>query len=131
MRFRLDVVHGCEGHKFVSLATPSVSFDKAPSGSGRMLCLVSTIALLLASNVSLALKSRMRRIRTKFIFGSSLMGNEVGPLIYGDFLPKALAAGRYVAAPDPLVIGQGLAQIQAGLAAQKKGVSARKVVVSL
>ena len=52
-------------------------------------------------------------------------------MIYVDFLPKALADGRDVAALDPLVIGQGLEQIQAAMDAQKKGVSARKVVVSL
>ena len=73
----------------------------------------------------------MRGIRTKFIFGSSLVDNEVGRMIYEEFLPDALADARYVAAPDPLVIGRGLDQIPAALEAQKKGVSARKLVVSL
>ncbi len=44
---------------------------------------------------------------------------------------EALASGRYVAAPAPYVIGTGLEYIQAGFDAQIKGVSARKVVVSL
>ncbi len=73
----------------------------------------------------------MRRIRTKFIFGSSLMDNEVSKVIYEDFLPQALADGRYVAAPEPVVVGKGLNYIQAGLDAQKQGVSAKKVVISL
>ncbi len=127
----LDIVHACKGDKFVSMATPPVSFDQAPGGPRRTLWLVPTMARLISSNVSLMIKSRLRGIRTKFIFGSSLMANEVGPMIYADFLPKALADGRYVAAPDPLVIGRGLDQIQAGLMIQKKGVSAKKVVVSL
>lgn len=44
---------------------------------------------------------------------------------------EALASGLYVAAPAPYVIGTGLEYIQAGFDAQIKGVSARKVVVSL
>jgi len=59
------------------------------------------------------------------------MDNEVSRVIYEDLLPRALAEGRYVAAPDPFVVGKGLDSIQAGFDVQMKGVSARKVVVSL
>ena len=52
-------------------------------------------------------------------------------MIYEEFLPKALAAGEYVAAPDPIVVGKGLEFMQAAMDMQKKGVSAKKVVVSL
>jgi len=127
----VDVIHACKGNKFVSTATPAVSFDTAPKGRGRTLWLIPKVGRMLAANVALALKTRTWGIRTKFIFGSSLVGNEVGPAIYVDFLPKALASGRYVAAPDPIVAGRGLEGIYAGLEAQRKGVSARKVVVTL
>lgn len=70
-------------------------------------------------------------VGAKFIFGSNLKDNEVGNVIYTDFLPKALAEGRFMAAPDPQVVGKGLEYIQAALDLQKKGVSAKKVVVSL
>jgi hypothetical protein len=46
-------------------------------------------------------------------------------------LPAALAAGTYMAAPEPRVIGQGLQHIEAALDAQRDGVSAAKIVVSL
>ena len=127
----LDIVHACRGDKFVAVATPPVSFDDAPSGSGRMLWLARKIPRLIWLNAAFAIKSRTRRIRSKFIFGSSLINNEVGPMIYSDFLPQALAEGRYVAAPDPMVVGRGLDLIPAAMDTQKKGVSARKVVVSL
>ena len=113
------------------MATPPVPFDQAPNGPRRMLWLVPTMARLISSNVSMMIEARLRGIHTKSVFGTSLLANEVGPMIYADFLPEALAGGRYVAAPDPLVIGRGLDQIQAGLAFQKKGVSAKKVVVLL
>lgn len=70
-------------------------------------------------------------VDAKFIFGSDLKDNEVSHVVYVDFLPKALAEGRYIAAPEPQVVGKGLEYFQTGLDVQKKGVSAKKVVVSL
>lgn len=67
----------------------------------------------------------------KSIFGSTLMDNEVSRVVYEDFLPAALADGRYVAAPPPRVVGVGLEHVQAGLDLQKQGVSAEKIVVRL
>ena len=65
------------------------------------------------------------------IWGGSLRNNEVGPAVYVDFLPKALIDGRYTAAPLPIVVGDGLEQIGAGMQRLKKGVSAGKVVITL
>jgi NADPH:quinone reductase-like Zn-dependent oxidoreductase len=127
----LEVVRACNGDKVIATATPPVSFDKAPQGAIRTLWLIPNGARMLAANISIAVKARMAGIRTNFIFGSTLNDNEVGPMVYVDFLPKALAQGRYIAAPPPMVVGHGLDQIQMGLDVLKKGVSARKVVVSL
>jgi hypothetical protein len=63
--------------------------------------------------------------------GWTLKDNEVGAKIFKDFLPKALEAGNYVYAPEPLVVGKGLDKIQEAFEVLKKGVSAKKVVVSL
>ncbi|MGD0719423.1 MAG: zinc-binding alcohol dehydrogenase family protein [Roseiarcus sp.] len=127
----LDIVHACKGDKFVAIATPSVSIDNAPRGAVRALWLVPTLGRLVAAAIVAMVKSRMGQIRSKFIFGSTLVANEVGGLIYRDFLPEALADGRYLAAPDPLVVGHGLGRIEAALERLRKGVSATKVVVSL
>lgn len=70
-------------------------------------------------------------VSAKFVFGNSLKDNEVGAVIYQDFLPKALAQGKYVAAPEPEVVGKGLDAIQAAFEKQKNGVSAKKIVVTL
>jgi len=118
-----DIVHACNGNKFVSMTSPSVSFENGIT--------VRVVLQLVSSNVSLQVKCRTRHIRTKFVFGSTLKENEVSTVIYEDFLPQALADGRYVAAPAPYVVGTGLEYVQTGLAAQRKGVSAKKVVVSL
>jgi hypothetical protein len=65
------------------------------------------------------------------IWGSALIANEVGPMIFEAFLPAALAEARFVAAPSPTVVGAGLAQILAALERQRLGVSAGKLVVTL
>ncbi len=118
-----DIVHACTGNKFISMASPSVSFENGMT--------FKVVRQLVSSNVALQVKCRTRGIRTKFIFGSTLKNNEVSKVIYEDFLPQALTDGRYVAAPAPDVVGTGLEYIQTGFDAQKKGVSAKKVVVSL
>ncbi len=121
-----DIVHACNGNKFVSMTSPSVSFDKLSRRRGLSLQLPLFVLRLVSSTVSSQVKFRMRRIRTKFIFGNSLMDNEVSRVIYEDFLPQALADGRYVAAPDPHVVGKGLEYVQAGFDAQREAYPPRK-----
>ncbi|MCJ1390244.1 hypothetical protein MMC18_003102 [Xylographa bjoerkii] len=70
-------------------------------------------------------------ISFKFIFGSSLRNNEVSKVIFEDFLPQAMAKGKFVAAPDPHVAGKDLEYVQEGIDVWKKGVSAQKIMVSL
>lgn len=123
----VDIIHACRGNKFVSMASPAVSFENYT----RARQLPGIVLRLLSSNVSLQVKSRIRGIGTKYIFGNSLMDNEVSKVIYEDFLPQALLENRYIAAPEPYTIGSGLEYIQAGMDAQRRGVSAKKVVISL
>ncbi|MES2021849.1 MAG: hypothetical protein V4460_11145 [Pseudomonadota bacterium] len=84
-----------------------------------------------APSIALTRKARRRKVRTKMIWGSALIANEVGPIIFEAFLPAALAEGRFVAAPAPTVVGTGLAQIPVALERQRQGVSATKLVVTL
>jgi NADPH:quinone reductase-like Zn-dependent oxidoreductase len=126
----LDIVHASKGAKFVSLASAPMSFDRAPIPR-KISWLIPIAAQMVATNVSLTLDAWMKGIKTNFIFATSLMWNEVGRMIYVDFLPSALADGTYKTAPEPLVVGEGLDQILTGLAIQKNGVSAKKVVIKL
>ena len=70
-------------------------------------------------------------VTVKAIFGTTLKDNQVGKAIYEDFLPKALKAGTFVPAPEPLIAGKGLESVQGAVDLNKKGVSAKKVVVLL
>lgn len=68
---------------------------------------------------------------TSMVFGANMTFDDgLSRAIWHDFLPAALAKGTFVPKPDPLVVGKGLGEIQIGLDTQRKGVSARKVVVS-
>lgn len=70
-------------------------------------------------------------VTAKMIFATTIKDNEVGKAVYEDFLPKALEQKRYAAAPEPLIVGSGLERIQEAVDIQAKGMSARKVVVTL
>jgi len=76
-----------------------------------------------------SLWQRRRGIHLSLIWGGTLKDNEVGPWIYVDFLPAALASGAYRAAPEALVVGEGLEKIPAAIDQLRKGVSAKKLVV--
>lgn len=57
---------------------------------------------------------------------------KLGHAIFRDWLPKALEEGKFIPAPEPLVVGKGLEAVQGGMDLLKEqGVSAKKVVVSL
>jgi len=126
-----EIVAACQGNKFVALASTPASFDAVPPGDGRLRALIPAVARMVIASTRQAFKARRLGIRTRFIFGTTLQGNAVGPMIYAGFLPSALAEGRYRAAPPPLVFGAGLGSLQAACVAQKEGLSARKLVVTL
>ena len=70
-------------------------------------------------------------LKTSRIFALSLRQNELANAVFQDFLPQALEHGKFVPAPEPLIVGTGLESIQEALETSEKGVSAKKVVVRL
>jgi NADPH:quinone reductase-like Zn-dependent oxidoreductase len=127
----VDIVSRCEGERFVALASFPLSLDRLSASRDVRLQLLAMAPGLIAFNAGLFLKCATRGVRTRFIFGSSLMNNAVGPMIYETFLPRALAEGAFVAAPAPHVVGRGLGAVQTALDTLRKGVSASKIVVAL
>lgn len=55
----------------------------------------------------------------------------IADAVWREWIPEALADGRLQAKPNPLIIGNGLSDMQKALEKHKKGVSAAKVVVKL
>ena len=71
-----------------------------------------------------------KTVRVKSVFAVSILFNEVGPAVWGDYMPEALEKGKLIPKPDPLIAGKGLESIQKGIDRQRSGVSAHKVVVT-
>ncbi|KAK8070467.1 hypothetical protein PG997_010670 [Apiospora hydei] len=105
----------------VSYATPE---DKDAGLPARIWCMLSF-------SVWLWVQSVRHGIESNVVVGTTLEGNEVGKAIYEDFLPRALATGRFVAAPEPEVVGKGLEFVQTTLDKLRRGVSAKKLVVEI
>ncbi|KAK6082956.1 zinc-binding dehydrogenase [Seiridium cupressi] len=119
----LDVLGHCKGDKHVAMATFPI-----PAQPKRF-ALLQIVFYFVTSMISIAIKSRLRGIKTSFI-GGTVAHSPVGDALYVNFLPEALANGKCRAAPEPMVVGQGLEPIQEALELQKKGVSAREIVVN-
>ncbi|MFG6501877.1 zinc-binding alcohol dehydrogenase family protein [Microbacterium sp. P05] len=119
------------GAKRVVLASPSVSFYDQPRRGGLSRQRLRMLARLVASNATLQVRCALSGVRARFVWGSSLMNNEVGPMLWADYLPDALADGRHQAFPPARVVGTQLSAIQPALDELRRGVSAEKLVVTL
>jgi NADPH:quinone reductase-like Zn-dependent oxidoreductase len=119
------------GAKRVALASPSVSFYDQPRRPGLSRRRAVMIARLVAGNVALQLRCLRHGIRARFVWGSTLVSNEVGRMLWTDHLPAALAEGRHRVLPRAEVVGTGLSSIQPALDRMRAGVSATKLVVLL
>jgi NADPH:quinone reductase-like Zn-dependent oxidoreductase len=80
---------------------------------------------------STLVKKSVKGVKVEFIWGSDLYNGPVAEAVYGRFLPAALAQGSFVPAPEPLVVGHGLDKIQEAFEVGRKGVSAKKLVVTV
>lgn len=122
----LDILPHCRGNKFIAMASYPV-LSKPPTS----LILLRTIFHFIRWNIATWFKCKARGINSKFIFGTTLVHNGVGKALYEDFLPYALADRFYTPAPEAHIVGHGLETIQLAMELQKKGVSAKKMVVTL
>lgn len=78
-----------------------------------------------------ALLARTHGLRVSSIWGGTPVRSRVGPAVFQDFLPQALAEGRFHPAPEPVVTGSRLHDLPGALDVLRAGVSARKIVVTL
>jgi NADPH:quinone reductase-like Zn-dependent oxidoreductase len=129
-----ELIEACKG-KVMAGAIPIASAAAAMSPNN---VFQSCCDVLLKSEGSKFIAAAMRLpeiipegISTKFIWGGTLKDNEVGKVVYEDYLPKALAEGAFIAAPEAVVVGKGLGSIHDAFEIQKRGVSAKKIVITL
>ena len=125
----MKVLRRCKAKKkFVADAGFVIPAEQLQSYLGT----ASAIGGVMVKSGKMALKSFTTGVSSKFVVGKDLcLPTDVVGQMYTEFLPRALEANQFVAAPKPLIVGKGLEHIQEALDVQAKGVSATKVVVSL
>ena len=64
-------------------------------------------------------------------WGDAIKGTPIGPAIWHDWVPQALANGTLKCMPPAHVVGQGLESLQEATDLMGQGVSAKKLVVEL
>lgn len=127
----LDLVVAAGGALTVAVVTPPATFDGIPVGRGRLRKLLPVLVNNATGLLKLMWRARRRGVATPFVWGTALIHNEVGPLIFQDYLPEALARGAFKASPPCQLAGHGLAAIPDAMAMHAAGVSAAKLVVTL
>ncbi|CAP82995.1 Pc15g01090 [Penicillium rubens Wisconsin 54-1255] len=80
-----------------------------------MAILARSIGSKLVARAKIKIWTKRCGVKTKFISDTSAAHTELGAMVYNEFLPGALAAGVFVAAPKPRVVGKGLDRIQSAM----------------
>lgn len=127
----LDVVAAAGGRRTVAVVTPPATFDGIPVGRGRLRKLLPILTRNATGMLKLMWRAKRRGVAAPFVWGTALIHNQVGPMIFQDYLPDALARGAFVPSPPCQLAGHGLEAIPAAMAMHAEGVSAAKLVVTL
>ncbi|KAH8594181.1 chaperonin 10-like protein [Bisporella sp. PMI_857] len=114
--------------KFIAVAGTIIPPEKLTSFVGKGTFFIGMMGDMIKSS-----GTRLRTgVEAKFILVDGLIDpNSVVARIYMDFLPQALEKGQFVPAPPLQIVGKGLDKIQDALDLQRKGVSGKKLVVTL
>jgi hypothetical protein len=72
-------------------------------------------------------------VTSKFVQGGLYLKTDrnCAEAVWENFLPEALASGQIMPAPEAEVVGEGLEAIEGALGVWRKGVSGKKIVVSM
>lgn len=124
----VEILGSCKGKKFIAQATMDTPESGFPKGALEFPPFMLRFAYTMISGT---VKAKRNGVSYKMIYGFELAANEVGRAIFEDFLPRALAEGTFVPAPEPQVVGKGLEKLQEAMEISRKGVSAKKIVVTL
>lgn len=117
------ILSHCQGNKCIAMPTFPVPENKPT------FALVRTLWYMATWFAGHWFRATMGGVKWKMVFAS--MDNfGMGEHLYRQFLPEAMARGTFVPQPPPEVVAHGLGEIQHAMNVQKKGVSAKKIVVT-
>lgn len=124
----IDIVTQIPGaRQFVSQA----SIDTPGPFPTSTLAMIPFVAKFMWLSVTMRFKIWRSGVGSKFIFGSDLVEWDAKDAMVFRFLEDSLREQEYVTSPEPMVLGNGLEKIQDGMDTILKGVTMKKVVVTL
>lgn len=122
----LEIVPNCRGNKIIAMAAyPNLTPPPTRFVFARI------VFHFMAWTLWARWTGWRKGTKTPFVVCGDTAFSDIGAKVYNEYVPEALLQGMFVPAPEPQVVGRGLEKIQEGLDTHRKGVSARKVVVSL
>jgi NADPH:quinone reductase-like Zn-dependent oxidoreductase len=121
----MNILDKSRGIKAVALVT--FPLTEEPKHFAVLRTMVSFFMFL----ISYKIKGAIKGVASSMVNISTILGNDTGKYIYSEYLPNALEAGTFLGSPEPEIVGQGLESIQLAFDLQRKGVSAKKVVVTV
>lgn len=122
----IEILGAVKGNKFVAQAT----LDLPPFPKG-LFDFPPFLFAFMSATIKGKVQTAINGVKAKMINGSDLGQSEVGAAIFKDYLPKALADQKFIPAPEPQIVGKGLEHVQEAMDMNKRGVSAKKLVVTL
>ncbi|KAK9427805.1 GroES-like protein [Lipomyces doorenjongii] len=129
MTERLSKMPKLPTRKFIALAGSARRNPDSIKGFLGPYRMMSGMMTMMGKN---AVNKMLTGVEVKFILIVGLVDPEsCVSHVYLDFLGPALAEKQFVPAPEPQVVGRGLDKINEALDLNQKGVSAKKIVVSL
>ncbi len=126
----IEVLRRTGGTRLAMASTP-VSLAELAGAPRLFPAMLPVFTRIGATTLRSMLRARRAGIRAGFVWGSSLRDDAVGPALWGEVVPRALADGALRPLPEPVVVGEGLGGIQPALDRQRAGVSAQKLVVRI
>uniref|UniRef100_A0A8H7TNU9 Enoyl reductase (ER) domain-containing protein n=1 Tax=Bionectria ochroleuca TaxID=29856 RepID=A0A8H7TNU9_BIOOC len=123
----MEVLVKCKAErKHVAMATFPVP-DQEPG----FLPVFQIMASFIAWTVAYKLRGLFNGVSSAFVDVEPTIGNGIAKYIFTEYLPKALESGSIIAAPEVQIVGEGLENIQEAMDTLRRGVSAKKLVVTL
>lgn len=86
---------------------------------------------MLVTTLAASAGAALPGFEVKSVFANTVAYNGIGAKVWGNFLPTALKDGSFKPGLEPVSAGKGLGAIETALGLNKKGVSGKKVVVSI
>ncbi|CAI6335478.1 unnamed protein product [Periconia digitata] len=124
----IPIVAASTGRKFIAQASVPTPDSMPPKG----FAMAKFIAKYLWFSVSTKLSCLVNGVGVKFIWGSDVVGCELGKMVYAGFLEGALERGEFVVRPEARVVGEGLEALDAALdVVRQGGLRAEKIVVKI